>query len=160
VTEQRFTTYHGRAPSGAGGRRDLRNAAHWSVALPLGRRRGEALGLPWSAVEFDAGTLAVRQALQRQVGNGLVIVRPKSRAGRRVISLPGPLVAALRTHRAAQAQERLVAGSMWQNHLEMVFTQANGHPVDPGKDYQQRRRRGGPNELTAAAALAWTPSAY
>ncbi len=67
-------------------------------------------------------------------------MRPKSRAGRRVISLPGPLVAALRTHRAAQAQERLVAGAMWQNHLELVFTQANGRPVDPGKDYQQWRR--------------------
>ena len=119
---------------------DQRNAARWSVALALGLRQGEALGLPWSAVDLDAGTLAVRQALQRQVGKGLVIVRPKSRAGRRVISLPGPLVAALRTHRAAQAQERLVAGSMWQNHLELVFTQANGRPVDPGQDYQQWRR--------------------
>jgi len=75
-------------------------------------------------------------ALQRQVGKGLVIVRPNSRAGRRVISLPGPLVAALRTHRAAQVQERLVAGSMWQNHLELVFTQPNRRPVDAGQDYQ------------------------
>ena len=47
---------------------------------------------------------------------------------------------ALRTHRAAQAQERLVAGSMRHNHLELVVTQANGHPVDPGQDYQQWRR--------------------
>ena len=57
---------------------DQRNAAHWSVALALGLRQGEALGLPWSAVDLDAGTLAVRQARQRQVGNGLVIVRPKA----------------------------------------------------------------------------------
>ena len=81
--------------------------------------------------------MAARQALQRQVGKCPVIVRPKSRAGRWVISLPGPFVAALRTHRAAQAQERLVAGSMWRNHLELVFTQANGLPVDPGHDYEQ-----------------------
>ena len=77
-----------------------RNAARWSVALALGLRQGEALGLAWDAVDLDAGTLAVRQALQRQAGKGLVLVKPKSRAGRRNVSLPGPLVDALRAHRA------------------------------------------------------------
>src|SRR5664280_901535 len=48
--------------------RGQRNAARWSVALALGLRQGEALGLPWAAVDLDAGTLTVRQALQRQTG--------------------------------------------------------------------------------------------
>jgi integrase len=113
-----------------------RNSPRWSVALALGLRQGEALGLPWNAIDLDAGTLAVRQALQRQTGKGLVIVRPKSRAGRRVISLPGPLVDALRAHRAAQAEERLAAGSLWRNEHGLVFTQPTGRPVDPSRDYQ------------------------
>ncbi len=112
-----------------------RNAARWSVAFALGLRQGEALGLPWSAVDLDAGTLTVRQALQRQAGAGLVFVEPKSRAGRRTISLPRPLVDALRTHRAAQLEERLRAGTEWQDH-GLVFTQPNGKPVDPRADHR------------------------
>ena len=65
-----------------------RNAARWSVALALGLRQGEALGLAWDAVDLDRGLLTVRQALQRQSGKGLVLVQPKSRAGRRVASQP------------------------------------------------------------------------
>src|SRR5664280_3347522 len=62
-----------------------RNAARWSVALALGLRQGEALGLSWEAVDLDAATMTVRQALQPQSGGGLVLVPPKSRAGRRTI---------------------------------------------------------------------------
>lgn len=40
-----------------------------SVALALGLRSGEALGLRWSDVDLDAGTVAVRQALERSGGN-------------------------------------------------------------------------------------------
>ena len=93
-----------------------RNGARWSVALALGLRQGEALGLGWDAVDLDAGSLRVYRALQRQTGVGLVMVEPKSRAGRRSISLPGPLVEALRAHRATQLEERLRAGSEWQDH--------------------------------------------
>jgi integrase len=110
-----------------------RNAARWSVALALGLRQGEALGLPWSAVDLEAGTVTVRQALQRQPGVGLVIVEPKSQAGRRTISIPQPLVEALRSHRATQYQERLRVGSEWHNS-GLVFTQPNGRPIDPSAD--------------------------
>ncbi len=67
------------------------NGARWSVALALGLRQGEALGLLWEDVDLDAGTLTVRRALQRQKGKGLVLVEPKSAAGRRTIVLPAPL---------------------------------------------------------------------
>jgi integrase len=42
-----------------------RNGTRWSVALALGLRQGEALGLRWQHVDLDAGTLAVRWQLQR-----------------------------------------------------------------------------------------------
>ena len=110
--------------------RGRRNAPRWSVALALGLRQGEALGLTWDAVDLDAGTLTVRQALQRQPGQGLAFVQPKSRAGRRTISLPDPLRDALRAHRAVQLAERMAAGSEWQDH-DLVFCQENGRPIDP-----------------------------
>ena len=116
--------------------RNRRNAARWSVALALGLRQGEALGLAWDAVDLDAGTLTVRQALQRQRGGGLVIVPPKSRAGRRVVGLPRPLVAALRQHSEAQAREREAAGSLWVES-GLVFASVVGKPIDPRSDHRE-----------------------
>jgi integrase len=116
-----------------------RNAARWSVALALGLRQGEALGLAWDAVDLDVGTLAVRQALQRRAGGGLVLVPPKSRAGRRTIPMPGQIVEALRTHRVVQAAERLAASSMWTDS-GLVFTGPTGKPVDPRADHREWQR--------------------
>lgn len=42
-----------------------RNGTRWSVALALGLRQGEALGLQWRYVDLDARTLTVRWQLQR-----------------------------------------------------------------------------------------------
>jgi integrase len=112
-----------------------RHAARWSVALALGRRQGEALGLAWDDLDLEGGTLTVRRALQRQLGRGLVLVEPKSRAGHRTISLPPQLVDALCAHRAGQAAERLRAGNVWEAH-GLVFAQPNGRPVDPRADHR------------------------
>jgi integrase len=42
-----------------------RNGVRRELALILGLRQGEALGLQWDDVDFVAGTLRVRRALQR-----------------------------------------------------------------------------------------------
>ncbi|MCW2667750.1 MAG: Integrase [Frankiales bacterium] len=116
-----------------------RNGARWSVALALGLRQGEALGLRWSDVDLDAGLLRVRRALQRLRGQGLVFVEPKSRAGRRSIVLPPSLRLALQEHRQAQRAEQVDLGDLWQDH-DLVFCQANGGPIDPGADYKAWKR--------------------
>ena len=56
-----------------------RLGAFFSVAMAMGLRLGEALGLAWDDVDFDRGTLTVRRALQRITGRGLQLVEPKSR---------------------------------------------------------------------------------
>jgi len=112
-----------------------RNAARWSVALALGLRQGETLGLRWEDLDLDRGTLTVRRALQRKPGGGLVFVEPKSAAGRRTVVLPQPLVASLRRQRVAQHEERLVAGSLWTDN-SLVFTTSRGTPIDPRADHR------------------------
>lgn len=114
---------------------DLPNGARWSVALAIGLRQGEALGLMWDAVDLDAGTLTVRRALQRQKGKGLVLVEPKSRAGRRTVALPVQLREALRAHRVRQAEQRLAAANVWEDR-GLVFCQPDGRPIDPKRDWQ------------------------
>lgn len=102
--------------------------ALYSVALSVGLRQGEALGLRWEDVDLDTGTITVRKALQRL--NGVFeLVEPKTARSRRTIALPQTAVTALRVHRTRQLQERLLAGSKWcENGL--VFTNTFGTPID------------------------------
>ncbi len=123
-----------------------RNATRWSVALALGLRQGEALGLAWDAVDLDKGTLAVRQAVQRIARQGLIFTQPKSRAGRRVIAMPPQLVDALRRHRAEQDEERKELGDYWEDY-GLVFCQPGGRPIDPRRDWRDWK------DLLAAAGV-------
>jgi integrase len=98
------------------------------LALGVGLRQGELLGLEWDDVDLDAATLQVRQTLQRIEGK-LRIVEPKTRRSRRVVLLPRFVIAALRAHRARQLEERHWAGSRWHEN-RFVFTSTIGTPLD------------------------------
>ena len=52
-----------------------RDEALFLVALMLGLRPGEVLGLPWNAVNLKERTLEVTQALQRLPGGGTRVAR-------------------------------------------------------------------------------------
>jgi integrase len=76
--------------------------ALYVLSLTCGLRMGESLGLKWSDIDLDAGTLRVNRQLQRIMeGGGLVFSEPKN-ASRRTIDLP-QRGTALRTHRKPQA---------------------------------------------------------
>lgn len=112
--------------------------ALYTVALALGLRQGEALGLRWSDVDFETATLAVRQALYR-AGGEVRFVEPKSAQSRRTLVMPPIVASALRAHRARQHQERLAAGSDWQD-TGLVFTSRRGTPL-VGGDVTKRLQR-------------------
>jgi integrase len=83
----------------------------WQMSA-RGLRRGEVLGLQWSDVDHDAGTVTVGRA--RVLVAGRVIVKsPKSERGYRTLPLDGELAAALRAQHARQAAERLEAGGAY-----------------------------------------------
>ena len=103
-----------------------RNAARRTVALAVGLRQSEALGLRWSDVDLENGTLSVRRGLHRVGGQGLVYEEPKAERSRRTLALPKQLVEALRIPRAAQLEERIAAGPLWEDGDDLVFAQANG----------------------------------
>jgi integrase len=146
-----------------------RNGARWSVALGLGLRQGEALGLAWPNVDLEAGTIRVSQALGKahwehgcsedsrkpsceakrgflcpeRNGHGLRLALPKSRAGKRTVPLPAPVVEQLRAHRKAQLEERIAAGSEWWEEQkaepgyswDLVFRTPAGRPVAHHPDW-------------------------
>ena len=145
---------------------EVRNSARWSVALSLGLRQGEALGLCWDAVDLERGTVAIKQSLARsrfahgcdratpcgkrpvecpaRVGEPMRLEKPKSRAGERVVTLPAPLLDALRKQRSEQDLERLEAGSEWWAppaaargaSWDLVFRTPTGRPIQHSRDHK------------------------
>ncbi len=99
------------------------------LALLLGMRRGELLGLRWADIDLVAGTLTVRQNLVR-AGGELRFQAPKTRRSRRTLPLPPQVQAALRRQRDAQEAERTAAGSSWADN-GLVFTTSLGTPIEP-----------------------------
>jgi integrase len=133
-----------------------RNSARWAIALALGLRQGEALGLKWADIDLDAGTLVLRRNRLRpkwahgcggSCGRRLAGHCPqraplrkdtgdtKSRAGRRGIGLPDELVALLRDHAAEQERERRTAADLWRES-GFVFTTVTGELIHPRTDHK------------------------
>ncbi|MCA1707055.1 MAG: site-specific integrase [Actinobacteria bacterium] len=73
----------------------------------------------------------------QRTSGGLRFRKPKG-TGRRVITLPAPLITALRRHKFDQDAERELAGELWEDH-DLVFCQPNGRPIDPRRDWDEWR---------------------
>ncbi len=112
-----------------------------TVALATGLRQGELLGLRWSDVAFEDGTLTVRYQLQKRAG-GFELVEPKSRSARRALPLSPATVEVLRAHRIRQIEQRLAAGPAWHEPVpDLVFTSLVGTPLDaPNVTHRFQRR--------------------
>jgi integrase len=103
--------------------------ALYILAITTGLREGELLGLRWTDVDLEGGKLRVLRQLTR-TKKGLSFTVPK-RGRTRVVRLTGTAGAALKAHKALQNEERLKAGSLWQDD-DLVFTSTIGTPVDVG----------------------------
>jgi integrase len=102
--------------------------ALYSVALTMGLRQGEALGLRWQDVDLDMGYIRVTKQLQRIDGR-LQLVEPKTKRSRRTLALPASITKALLAHRNQQRDERIAAGERWTDS-GLVFTTAEGRGLD------------------------------
>lgn len=109
---------------------DDRLVALYTVAVALGLRQGELLGLRWDDVDLDAGLVRVRAALQRIDGT-LQLVPLKTHRSRRTVHLPLLVTEALIEHKDKQAAERLLAGRKWTEH-GFIFTTLSGGPLCGG----------------------------
>ena len=137
-----------------------RNGVRWVVALVLGLRQGEALGLKWDDIDWMTGLLSVKRSRTRpryehgcQPNCGHKYaghcparqnVRPltdttKSRAGKRIVPLPGAIVDLLLAHRESQSVERQRAAQLWSEE-GWIFADETGRAVNPRTDWDGWKR--------------------
>ncbi len=108
-------------------RKDPQYAA-FVLAVALGLRRGEILGLRWSDIDLERRTLTVRNQIQR-VQKELYADSTKNRRTR-AIPVPLMCVAPLRWQRLRQAAQRHDARHAW-NDSDYVFTTRTGRTIEP-----------------------------
>jgi integrase len=101
-----------------------------TVALATGMRRGELLALRWQDVDLEGGKLRVERSLE-QTKAGLVFKAPKTRYGRRTISLPSSTVIELKAHWKATLERRLALGLGKVAGDNLVFEAWDCRPRSP-----------------------------
>ncbi|MFE6713310.1 tyrosine-type recombinase/integrase [Streptomyces sp. NPDC057695] len=111
----------------AASRRDPLYAA-FVLAIAMGLRRGELVGLRWSDIDLDNRVLLVRQQVQRRRG---VLYNDETKGRRsRAIPLPAMCLAPLRWHRMRQKATYEAGGTEW-SAKGYVFATRTGRPVEP-----------------------------
>jgi integrase len=102
-----------------------------SLALATGARRNELLALRWRDVDLDAGRLRIELALEQTTAHGIRFKAPKTRNGKRTISLPAHAVADLRAHWRGQQEQRLALGAGKAPPDSQVLATFDGGPQSP-----------------------------
>lgn len=123
---------------------DDRLVACWLLTL-AGLRRSEILGLRWSDVDFEAGTVSVAQGRVVVAGSGTMTGDPKSKRSRRALPMPDDVLTALRGLRLRQAEERLALGSRYPE-TGLVAVNKDGSPIRPetySKEFSRQAKDAG-----------------
>ncbi|MEI5011275.1 site-specific integrase [Streptomyces sp. PmtA] len=112
--------------------------AAFVLAIALGFRRGEIVGLRWENLDLDKREIRVRTQRQRVRGEAYED-DPKGRRRKQTLPLPAMCIAPLRWQRMRQAAQRDRAGADW-NETGYVFTTRTGQPIEPRNLYRSFTR--------------------
>jgi len=103
-----------------------------SFLLGTGARRGEALALRWGDVDFQKNVIRIERALEQTKGS-IRVKSPKTKNGRRSVTISPWLTAELRSHRARQDERHLSFGIGRAPDDTPVFAKWNGEFRSPSR---------------------------
>jgi integrase len=103
------------------------------LAVNTGMRRGELLGLKWEDIDFNKKRLEVkRQAIRTD--KGIILKKPKTEAGNRVIPITDNIIKELKKHKIRQNENKLALGSNYKDR-DLVNCNKVGKPINPVNTY-------------------------
>ena len=109
------------------------------LAVISGMRQMELLGLKWNDLDWIKQTLKIERQLLKPDGEGVKFSSPKTRYGKRSISLGAKTIETLRKYYEKQQAEQCKAGEAWKEY-GLIFTTQNGTPIHPRnllRDYKK-----------------------
>lgn len=92
----------------------------YDLAVKLGPRQGELLGLKWEDVDFLQGTLKIRRQVQRETGKGLLLCSLKTQASYRTLHLGDNTLDLLMRHKEKIEEMKKRARNLWQDN-DLLF---------------------------------------
>ena len=101
------------------------------LLLITGARRGEILGLKWSAIDFAGNRIHICNNVLYSPDIGVYQDTPKTATSVRWVAVPPATMHLLREWKAHQAEEVKTKGEFYSNESNLLFTQENGSPMHP-----------------------------
>ena len=115
---------------------------HWlftyiHVLNYTGMRRGEAMALDWSCIDWDQRVINVRVTAGKTHKHGMLVKPPKSLSGIRAIALDARTVEVLRRH-----QESQITAGFGNGRVGLVFPAPDGELMKPTTMLRQLKELG------------------
>ena len=110
--------------------KDTQHYTLFFIDVRTGLRRGELLGLKWSDIDFEEGTLSVRRSLSNTKEKGIFTKGPKNKKSRRTIDISKEVLFTLKQHRKRQIKLLLAKGNKLTDDT-FIFCRDNGDPIHP-----------------------------
>ncbi len=105
--------------------------ALYILTLTTGLRECEVLGLKWPDIDFQRGTMTIRQTLLRDNGKLILESNAKSEASAATLKISRTALQALLVHREKQREEKEDIGEAWDDSWNLIFCTQLGTPIDP-----------------------------
>ena len=109
------------------------------LAIDSGLRLGELMGLKWTDIDFEKGTLNVNKSNQALSGKGIFTKDPKNKSSVRRIALSTSLMDLLKLHKREQLEQKFMLANKWVDE-GWLFTKWNGLPMFPTTPSQWFRK--------------------
>ncbi len=100
----------------------------YKIVLFTGLREGEVLGLTWDCVDFERGTLLIKQQLRREQKKGGKYYFSSPKNGKsRTLTLAPSVLQLFRLQKLHQNGLRAKAGELWQDNNMVFSNQVGGY---------------------------------
>lgn len=105
----------------------------------VGARRAELVAMKWEDFDWEAKRVLIRRSVEKDDQGNCNVKGPKTKAGRRYVTLSNVVLTTLRYQKGKQAEQRLAYGPGWKDE-GWVFTGDDGTMLDPDRISQHYYR--------------------